>query len=68
MLVDASFSAKTINICKLVDSKYMSLVEWNAVKSLASSDSFRGGGVFYECESNLNQYEYILRCMCPLPV
>jgi hypothetical protein len=57
VLIDTALSAESVNICQLVDSKGMLLIERDAIKALASRDSFGGGGVFNKGESNSSQYK-----------
>ena len=56
MLIDTSFSAKSLNIRHLIDSQGMSLIEWNAIEGFACSERFSSGGIFDECKSAVDQY------------
>ncbi len=56
VLIDTSFSAKSLNVSQLVDSQNMLLIEWDTVELLASGERFSGSGVFDKCESICGQY------------
>jgi hypothetical protein len=56
IVVNPSFSAKSVDIYHFVDSKGMLLVEGNPVEAFASSKSFSRSRVFNESKSVSCQY------------